>query len=224
MKQVVLQKAPSGRIHVRKVLAAALLCVSVAVALFAAPAPAHAATSRYDAVKASVPVDVAFTGSGADKAGSELTSTFTMTPAEGETVAPTTETLSVKGSGTAAFSLSFNEVGEHNYTVTQTTKDAENWTTDRSVYAVTVYCMWDESTDTLFTTVVIKDEDGTKDESCLFENAYKAPAQPTKPAVKPAGGMPQTGDAQLYVALGVCAAGLIAAGAGIWSRRRANER
>lgn len=216
MKQVVFEKALSGRDRVRKVLAAALLCVVAAAAVFTAPVPAHAAESRYDAVTASVPVEVAFTGTGADKAGSALTSTFTMTPAEGETVAPASDTVSVTGAGKASFSLSYNEVGEHNYTVTQTTKDTANWTIDRAVYAVTAYCMWDENTDTLFTTVVIKDESGAKDESCLFENAYKAPAQPSKPA----GSMPQTGDTQLYVALGVCAAGALAIGAGLWFRSR----
>lgn len=209
----------------RGVFAVAALLVAMSAAFFTAPVSARA-ESRYEPVTAQVPVEVKATG---DKPEKGFTSTFSMTAADGEDVQPDTGELAIEGAGKAAFAVSFDEVGEHHYTVTQTTEGADNWTVDRQAYDVTVYCLWEEKSDTLFTTVVMKNGEGLKDDSCYFENAYKAPKLPEtgKPETeKPegTGTMPQTGDNSMLVIGAVCAAGAVLVCGGVMlSKRRENQ-
>lgn len=182
----------------------ALLSCAFAAALVAlalVPASAQAA-SRYQPVTATVPVEFVTSG---DKASEPETFTATIAPAEGETVLPQTSEVSVSGAGTTSFSLSFDEVGEHHYTVRQVAGSADNWAYDEAVYDVTAYCLWDEETDTLFTKVIVRNAAGEKCESALFDNSYDAPAAPEKPAgtkpSEPSGGkIANTGDTTNFAA------------------------
>lgn len=213
MKHTVQQGARNRSGRKGGVLAAAALCVAMVAAFFTAPVPARAA-SAYDPVSATVPVEVALSG---DKPSAALTSTFVMEPAEGETVSPEQDELTIKGGGKASFELSFDEVGVHRYTVTQTTKDADRWTIDRQVYDVTVYCFWDEETDTLYTEFTAMNGEGKKDVACVFTNGYKAPAAPKDDTE---GDLPETGDTALLPVAVVCALGVVAVGAGVAMKRR----
>lgn len=224
MKQQVQQAMRGRAARVRGMLAAATLCTAMVAAFFTAPVPAHAA-SRYEPVTANVPVEVSVKG---DKPEKALTTTFTMVPAEGETVQPDKGSVTIEGEGEASFAVSFDEVGEHHYTVTQTTKDADNWTIDRkTVYDVTVYCLWEEDTDTLFTTVVMKNGQGLKDDTCVYENTYKAPKLPeTGKTEKPKaeGAMPQTGDSSMLAVGAACVAGAVLVCGGVVLAKRRGER
>lgn len=197
-------------------LAALALSAFAVAVLLTAPVSA-AAESRYTPVTGEVPITFAVTG---DEATDAPTFTATMTAADGEEIAPDQASVTVTGAGEAVLSATFDEVGEHHYTVTQTAGSAKNWTYDTQVYDVTIYCMWEESTDSLFTTVIIKDAEGYKADDCTFTNSYKAPA---KKVQKKKGTLAHTGDdsgAYIAAALG---AGVIVVCAGVVLRRRRND-
>ena len=203
----------------KRIYGALMLAITVCLVAMVSPAAAHA-TSRYTPVEAKVPVEVTVSGD-ALPADADARFTFKMTAADGEKVLPSADTLTVDGAGQTGFSLAYDEVGEHHYTVTQVAGGTDNVTYDARAYDVTVYCMWDESTDALFTKVIVKDSDGFKAASCAFENSYAAPAAPAS-SVKPAGGkLAGTGDATDagWVVLLAGAVAAVAVGAGL--RRRA---
>ncbi len=195
-------------------LAAATVSAVAAVVLLMAPAPASA-SSRYEPVQAEIPVS--FTVSG-DKAEAAPSFTARIAAVEGEAVQPDQNEIKVAGAGKATFTVPLDEVGEHHYTVTQSTLDTNNWTLDTQVYDVTVYCMWEESTDSLFTKVIVNDSEGFKANGCAFANSYKAPSAPAGTSTP--GWMPQTGDVTAAVVVGVCVAGVLLLAAGVALRRR----
>lgn len=195
-------------------LAAATVSAVAAVVLLTAPAPA-AAASRYEPVQAEIPVTFAVSGDKADKAPSF---TASIVAAEGETIQPDQSQVTVTGAGKATFTVTFDEVGEHHYTVTQTTPDTKNWTLDTQVYDITAYCMWDETTDALFTKVIVKDSKGFKADECTFTNSYKAPVVPSKP-----GDLVQTGDDAAFMIAGACIAGAVVLITGVAMLRRRRE-
>lgn len=159
--------------------------------LVAVPARAYAA-SRYASVEARVPVTVSLAG---DAAAATPDFTFKMTPVDGEEVSPASDELAVNGAGSVFFSLAFDEVGEHHYSVTQVSGTADGWTYDVQTYDVTVFCMWDEATDALFTKVIVRDAQGFKASSCEFSNTYEAPAAPSELGRGGNGSLAGTGDA-----------------------------
>ena len=212
IKQTIQKRLHAASHGFAMLVAVAGLCF--ASALLSAPSTATAAT--LEPVEATIPVEIKLAG---DAATSAHDVTVTCKPAAGETVAPASDTLTFHGAGKASFSLSYDEVGKHSYTVTQSAGAADGWTYDTRVYDVTVYCMWNERTGKLYTQTVIATDKG-KDESCLFTNTYKAPAKATKPAKKPASSMPKTGDtAFMTIAALVAAAAIFIAGGLVLARR-----
>ena len=209
IKQTIQKRLHAVRRGFAMLVAVAGLCF--ASALFAAPHAACAAT--LDPVRATILVEVKLAG---DKAADAPDFTMTCKPADGEVVAPASDTLVLHGAGKASFSLSYGEVGKHSYTVTQTAGTAGGWSYDTRVYNVTVYCMWNENTGELYTQTVIKTDKG-KDESCLFTNTYKAPAKPVK---KPGKSMPKTGDTAFMTLASLIAAAVIFIGGGLVLARR----
>lgn len=195
-------------------LAAAAVSAVAAVVLLTAPAPAVAA-SHFEPIQAEVPVAFAVSGDKADKAPAFSAS---MVAAEGETIQPDRGKVAVAGAGKATFTATFDEVGEHRYTVTQTTSDTKNWTLDTRVYDVTAYCMWEESTDSLFTKVVVNDSNGFKADDCTFVNSYEAPSSPS--GLGTAGWMPKTGDVAAAKIAGVGVVGALVVAGGIALHRR----
>lgn len=221
--QVVHQQGLRGRRGRRLGLLAAVALCAVATA-FAVTMPSLAkAASRYTPVQAVVPVSVNVTG---DKPSADETFTFEIAGADGETVLPQEKRVTVTGSGAASFTMSYDEVGEHHYTVRQVAGSAERWTYDSQVYDVTVYCMWEETTDSLFTKVIVKDASGYKADGCTFENAYTAPVVPQEPSepsqpAKPAGKTPFTGDLTNYgPAIALACVGVALVGVAVWHFRR----
>lgn len=213
--------------RIRRRLVAFAAAVLVAFGLVAA-GPVVAFARGYVPVKAEVPVAFNVTG---DTPKADETFTAIMTPAAGETVKPAQASVSVTGAGKASFGLSFNEVGEHHYTITQAAGNAQGWTYDTQTYDVTAYCMWNESDDTIYTQVFIENASGEKTDLAEFTNTYDAPAgenaAPTGENAAPAGVtkfMPQTGDATPYVAVAVLVCAGVAAGvAGVLARRRGGK-
>ncbi|MGN0055891.1 MAG: Spy0128 family protein [Atopobiaceae bacterium] len=195
-------------------VAALSLC---SVVLLGAAVPAMAKT--YDAVTIKIPVSVTLAG---DTASDELTSTVTLTPADGVTLMPKNDTVTIKGSGGAYFEFEpTNEVSDnvkgYTYTVKQTTTAADGWTLDTTTYDVTVYVQWNQKEDKLEPVRLIHKTGNPlnlKSDSCAFTNTYTAPAAtndnnatPTTPAAqttqKTVAGMPKTGDTFTYAWVGV---------------------
>lgn len=220
--QAVLQSLRGLRVRGLVAFAVASACVFSAV-LFGAPRSAWAATSRHEAVTATVPVSAVLAGDKADEVPAFM---FEMTPTDDESVAPAESQVTADAEGNASFSLTFDRVGEHHYTVRQVTAAADRWTLDSQVYDVTVYCMWNEKTDDLFTTVIIKDAQGTKAESCSFANAYDAPEAPATPAPKPETNkpVPTTGDAtNVMPIVALACVGVVLVCGGVWFSRRKRD-
>lgn len=197
-------------------VAASTLC-ALAFALFlvvAAVLPNEAHASEYS-LDVSVPVEVAVSGDMAEAQDF----TFVMEPAQGEAVLPAQQQIVVNGAGNAQFTLHFNQVGEHHYTVRQLAGTAEGWTYDETVYDVTAFALWNQRNDTLFSTVVVYTPEGKAD-ACSFTNSYAAPAAsaPARPE-KAVSGV-KTGDNLLFVALGVGAVAVTALAAGAVAYRR----
>lgn len=195
-----------------------LLACVVAVPTRALAAPASG--SGHEPVTARVPVSVSLSG---DEAVDE-SFRFEIVPADDESAQPAESVVTVEGAGEASFSFTFDRVGEHHYTVRQLAGDAANWTYDDRVYDVTVYCMWNEATDDLYTTVIIENAEGYKADSCSFENSYAAPSEPAasdEPTAQTPSGVPSTGDVTSYapiVAL-VCV-GVALVCVAVWHSRR----
>ncbi|WP_417801620.1 Spy0128 family protein [Thermophilibacter provencensis] len=181
---------------------------------------AAGAGSGHEPVTARVPVAVSVDG---DEAAEDETFRFEITPTDEQSAVPAESVVSVDGAGETFFSFTFDRVGEHHYTVRQLSGDADGWTYDGQAYDVTVYCMWDESTDDLFTMVIIEGAEGYKAESCAFANSYSAPE---KPVNETSGNVPSTGDATSYGPIvAVVCVGIAMACAGAWLVRhnRPNE-
>lgn len=204
----------------RRSLVAFATAVLVACGL-AAAGPVVAFARDYAPVKAEVPVAFNVTG---DTPKADETFTAIMTPAAGEAVKPAQASVSVTGAGEASFELSFNEVGEHHYTITQTAGNAQGWMYDTQTYDVTAYCMWNESDDTIYTQVFIENAGGEKIDAAGFTNTYAAPAGKNAAPAGVTKSMPQTGDTTPYVAAAVLACAGAAAGvAGVLVRRRGSK-
>lgn len=177
-------------LNVKRNLAIASLVAAVLVAVLACVVPsaqAYAAVGAYAPVSAQVPAQVIVKGDAPAQAQDFVVK---ISGADGETVLPDQLQATIAGEGSAQFAMSFTEVGLHHYTVRQVPGNAEGWTYDEQVYNVDVYCMWNgqDSPDSLYTQVFVKNAAGEKCEACMFENAYQAPAQPQVAS------MAQTGD------------------------------
>lgn len=202
-----------GRALATLAVAFALVCAALA----GAPSPALAATgSGYDPVTAKVTVRLTANDGSAVR---DQRSTFVLTPSDDESVAPAESTVVVTGAGEASFSLSYDRVGEHHYTLRQVAGTAEHWTYDARVYDVTAYCMWDEKADALFTRVIVNDAWGYKADAATFENSYQAPETPAAQADGP---LPKTGDDTMrlvatFVVVGVA---LVVAGIALYRKCR----
>lgn len=206
--------------RIRRRLVAFAAAVLVACGLVAA-GPVVAFARDYAPVKAEVPVAFNVTG---DTPKADETFTAIMTPTAGETVKPAQASVSVTGAGKASFELSFNEVGEHHYTITQAAGNAQGWTYDTQTYDVTAFCMWDEPDDAIYTQVFIENVSGEKTDLAEFTNTYGAPAGENAAPAGVTKSMPQTGDATPYVAVAVLVCAGVAAGvAGVLARRRGGK-
>ena len=207
-------------LNVKRNLAIASLVAAVLVAVLACVAPsaqAHAVVGAYAPVSAQVPAQVIVKG---DAPAQAQDFTVQISGADGETVLPDQPQATIAGEGSAQFAMSFTKVGLHHYTVRQVPGNAEGWTYDEQVYNVDVYCMWNgqDSPDSLYTQVLVKNAAGEKCEACMFENAYQAPAQPQVAS------MAQTGD---MVGVAAMLIGLVALAAVVAAvvayRRRSRE-
>lgn len=207
-------------LNVKRNLAIASLVAAVLVAVLACVAPsaqAHAAEGAYAPVSAQVPAQVIVKGDAPAQAQDFVVK---ISGADGETVLSDQLQATIAGEGSAQFAMSFTEVGLHHYTVRQVPGNAEGWTYDEQVYNVDVYCMWNgqDSPDSLYTQVFVKNAAGEKCEACMFENAYQAPAQPQVAS------MAQTGD---MVGVAAMLIGLVALAAVVAAvvayRRRSRE-
>lgn len=207
-------------LNVKRNLAIASLVAAVLVAVLACVAPsaqAHAAEGAYAPVSAQVPAQVIVKGDAPAQAQDFVVK---ISGADGETVLSDQLQATIAGEGSAQFAMLFTEVGLHHYTVRQVPGNAEGWTYDEQVYNVDVYCMWNgqDSPDSLYTQVFVKNAAGEKCEACMFENAYQAPAQPQVAS------MAQTGD---MVGVAAMLIGLVALAAVVAAvvayRRRSRE-
>lgn len=207
-------------LNVKRNLAIASLVAAVLVAVLACVVPsaqAYAAVGAYAPVSAQVPAQVIVKGDAPAQAQDFVVK---ISGADGETVLPDQLQATIAGEGSAQFAMSFTEVGLHHYTVRQVPGNAEGWTYDEQVYNVDVYCMWNgqDSPDSLYTQVFVKNAAGEKCEACMFENAYQAPAQPQVAS------MAQTGD---MVGVAAMLIGLVALAAVVAAvvayRRRSRE-
>lgn len=207
-------------LNVKRNLAIASLVAAVLVAVLACVVPsaqAYAAVGAYAPVSAQVPAQVIVKG---DAPAQAQDFTVQISGADGETVLPDQLQATIAGEGSAQFAMSFTEVGLRHYTVRQVLGNAEGWTYDEQVYNVDVYCMWNgqDSPDSLYTQVLVKNAAGEKCEACMFENAYQAPAQPQVAS------MAQTGD---MVGVAAMLIGLVALAAVVAAvvacRRRSRE-
>lgn len=207
-------------LNVKRNLAIASLVAAVLVAVLACVVPsaqAYAAVGAYAPVSAQVPAQVIVKGDAPAQAQDFVVK---ISGADGETVLSDQLQATIAGEGSAQFAMSFTEVGLHHYTVRQVPGNAEGWTYDEQVYNVDVYCMWNgqDSPDSLYTQVFVKNAAGEKCEACMFENAYQAPAQPQVAS------MAQTGD---MVGVAAMLIGLVALAAVVAAvvayRRRSRE-
>lgn len=207
-------------LNVKRNLAIASLVAAVLVAVLACVVPsaqAYAAVGAYAPVSAQVPAQAIVKG---DAPAQAQDFTVQISGADGETVLPDQLQATIAGEGSAQFAMSFTEVGLRHYTVRQVLGNAEGWTYDEQVYNVDVYCMWNgqDSPDSLYTQVLVKNAAGEKCEACMFENAYQAPAQPQVAS------MAQTGD---MVGVAAMLIGLVALAAVVAAvvayRRRSRE-
>ena len=207
-------------LNVKRNLAIASLVAAVLVAVLACVVPsaqAYAAVGAYAPISAQVPAQVIVKG---DAPAQAQDFTVQISGADGETVLPDQLQATIAGEGSAQFAMSFTEVGLRHYTVRQVLGNAEGWTYDEQVYNVDVYCMWNgqDSPDSLYTQVLVKNAAGEKCEACMFENAYQAPAQPQVAS------MAQTGD---MVGVAAMLIGLVALAAVVAAvvayRRRSRE-
>ena len=207
-------------LNVKRNLAIASLVAAVLVAVLACVVPsaqAYAAVGAYAPVSAQVPAQVIVKGDAPAQAQDFV---VIISGADGETVLPDQLQATIAGEGSAQFAMSFTEVGLHHYTVRQVPGNAEGWTYDEQVYNVDVYCMWNgqDSPDSLYTQVFVKNAAGEKCEACMFENAYQAPAQPQVASMAQTGDM--VGVAAMLIGLVALAAAIAAA---IAYRRRSRE-
>lgn len=199
--------------------AAAMALVLGVVSAVLAGGATSAYASTYQPVSAAVPVHVAVEGDDAP----EQEFTFAIEPESADSAAPEESNLSITGAGDGAFALSFNQVGEHHYKVTQVPGNAENWTYDAQVYEVTVFCMWNEKDDSLYTQVVVEDEQGFKAEGCNFQNTYAAPSAPSEDDQAATSGV-KTGDVLGVFGAVAAVLAVVALGVGfVASRRRRNS-
>lgn len=207
-------------LNVKRNLAIASLVAAVLVAVLACVVPsaqAYAAVGAYAPVSAQVPAQVIVKG---DAPAQAQDFAVQISGADGETVLPDQLQATIAGEGSTQFAMSFTEVGLHHYTVRQVPGNAEGWTYDEQIYNVDVYCMWNgqDSPDSLYTQVFVKNAAGEKCEACMFENAYQAPAQPQVAS------MAQTGD---MVGVAAMLIGLVALAATVAAviayRRRPHE-
>lgn len=206
-------------LNVKRNLAIASLVAAVLVAVLACVVPsaqAYAVVGAYAPVSAQVIVK-------GDAPAQAQDFAVQISGADGETVLPDQLQATIAGEGSTQFAMSFTEVGLHHYTVRQVPGNAEGWTYDEQIYNVDVYCMWNgqDSPDSLYTQVFVKNAAGEKCEACTFENNYKAPMSPAQPQVA---SMAQTGD---VVGVAAVLIGLVALAATVAAviayRRRSHE-
>lgn len=198
--------------------ASAICALAFAVCVAAATVAPNAAYAAEYSLDVSVPVEVSVDGGSAEAQDF----TFVMEPAQGEEVLPAQRQVTVNGSGEAEFALHYTQVGEHHYTVCQIAGSAEGWSYDQTVYDVAVFAMWNQHSDTLFSSVVVFTPEG-KAESCSFANSYVAPEALAPAQEEQASGGVKTGDALMWIALGVGAVAAAAVVAGVFAYRRARS-
>ena len=110
---------------------------------------------------------------------------------------PDNAEATIAGEGKASFNISYGEVGIYTYTVREIAGSGEYCTYDDTVYAVSVYVLWDEENGKLDTVVVCADENDYKTEA-VFTNVYTPPVPPQTPTPTPPPA-PTTGDARKLV-------------------------
>lgn len=175
------------------------VCVSLILALLALPGMAFA---EERGCTVTIPTYV------------EVTGTSSLTDAEFEVVLagldteepmPEKSSSTVKGSGQVILGpMTYTVPGDYYYRISQKVGNAEGYTYDTAVYAVTVRVVNGEDGGLNAEVWAVKDGGSDKVEEILFSNAYKAPEDPKKPEEpnKPAAPTtaPQTGD-QTHVRL-----------------------
>ena len=175
------------------------IIVELAVLLLLLPLQARA--DAYQCT-AELPVEVRTAGS----ATSELF-TITLTPEDGAPPA-TTDTVQIKGHGTASFTgFAYTAPGDYHYTVRQTKGSTAHMTYDATVYAVTVRVTSRPDGSLGAEIWATGQTGGDKTGLLLFQNRYDSPsptAAPTnRPTAKPVAvtatarpvtSLPQTGD------------------------------
>lgn len=177
------------KVNKRKpVLASLLLSLTMLSAVTVNASPA--------ALSFALPVRQKFETSDTASEKPDLTGTYELTGKGGN--APMPESSE---NGSYAFTISgadqkieiplrYDHVGTYQYQLYQTTKDAEYYTYDRTVYTITVYVKTAED-GTLITEVIAEDGSGKKSAEILFANTYHGENGSTDP-IPPAPGQPDT--------------------------------
>ncbi len=220
-------------LHGRIVRGLGMLVAALSLCSFVLLGATPALAKTYDAVTVKVPVAINLSG---DTAAEDLVSTVTMAPADGETLMPENDTVTIKGAGTADFVFAATQQvssTEHHYTVMQTTADSDGWALDEATYDVTVYVQWNEKEDILEPVVLIHKTTNpinTKSAVCDFTNNYSAPApEPAEPASQAAdkttvAGMPDTSDTNNYTWAVIAVVAVALIGCGLYMRTKKDDK
>lgn len=142
----------------------------------------------------SIPVETVVTGDSAP-AGTEFE--VVLEAVDEDAPLPETTSLKIKDSGTDSFGpVTYTLPEDYQYRVYQKKGDARNYTYDETVYTVTVRVLNADEGGLTAEIWAIRDGSQNKAEKIVFENSYKAPADPAKPTVK-------TGDTEILFGWGV---------------------
>lgn len=142
----------------------------------------------------SIPVETVVTGDSAP-AGTEFE--VVLEAVDEDAPLPETTSLKIKDSGTDSFGpVTYTLPEDYQYWVYQKKGDARNYTYDETVYTVTVRVLNADEGGLTAEIWAIRDGSQNKAEKIVFENSYKAPADPAKPTVK-------TGDTEILFGWGV---------------------
>lgn len=197
----------TGRARCPLRIAAAFVMVACAMALFALPVRAKAAS--YD-VTVAVPVEVSYPASA--KEPPEFT--FEMVPADGAPPVSPLKVSGANGNASGAFSAHFNAPGTYRYTLRQTGTAPNHWTFDDTQWDVLVQVLRADDGSVSSNVVITREGKGAKYPAATFSNGYNPPAKPIvkeMPSPKqPSGGMPRLGDGSSWWILALIAAGGVA--------------
>lgn len=142
------------------------------------------------------------------------TFTFILENSDKDATSKISDKVSLKGAGKAKFKpLTFSQVGEHHYQVSQVKGNNSDYHYDQSIYEVTVYALYNEQTGQIEAKAVSNKLGETKKSELIFKQEYSVktpkPHQPDttekeKPQKKRNGILPSTGEIVSYVsALGI---------------------